>query len=214
MTVRDPAFVPFVAPRVGAAQLDVRAEIERARVRGYADGYAEGRRLAREEAHAAQAAFEERTARERDAAASAVQAALTAVARTRDELERRAAALAGAAADRIEELAVDLATLVVGVELSDDGRSAAHALRRALTEMPAEQWVRVAFAPEDLAVLSDDRDARTLLDGIEVRAESGIGRGGALVEVEHGAVDTRIDGAFARASAVLRGGDDDGTVTA
>lgn len=206
----EPAFLPLVAPRIGEPPADVRAETERARVRGYADGYAEGRRVAREEAHLASIAAEQQARRDREEFAAGAGRALEALRAARMSVDARAAALEGVAVARMEELALELAALIVGVELSDPARSAAHALRRATAQAPTAEWVRIALDERDLAVLREDPTSAALLDGIAVEPSAAVGPGGAMVELTHGSVDTRVDAAFARAAAVLRGEDDEG----
>ncbi|WP_314647746.1 FliH/SctL family protein [uncultured Microbacterium sp.] len=206
----EPAFLPLVAPRIGEPRADVRAETERARARGYADGYAEGRRVAREEARVASIAVEEQVRLDREEFAAAAGRALEALHAARLAVDARAADLEGVAVARIEDLALELSALIVGVELADPARSAAHALRRALEQAPTAEWVRVALDERDLAVLRGDATSAALLDRLAVDASPAVGPGGATVELAHGLVDTRIGAAFARAAAVLRGEDDEG----
>ncbi|MFS0854166.1 FliH/SctL family protein [Microbacterium sp. 179-I 3D4 NHS] len=204
----DPsAFTPLAVPRVGATPTDVRGEADKARTRGYAEGFAEGRRIALEEARRRELQEEARMQDAREAQRRAHASALAALQSSQDEVERRIGELSELAADRIEDLAVSLATAILGVELSDPARSAAHALRRALAEMPAERWTRIAFHEADWAVLSEDEGGLDPLRGIRVVTSPDVDPGGAIVDIEHGAVDTRISQALARASAALRGDD-------
>jgi len=202
------AFTPLVVPRVGETPTDLRGEADRARTRGYADGFAEGRRVAVDEGRVQQAAEETRMQQHRTAYLSQRGAALSAVRSSSEALDQRLGELSTLAADRIEELALELATAILGVELSDPARSASHALRRALAEMPVERWTRVAFSPEDAAILRADEDAATTLHGIQLAESASVDPGGAIVEVEDGAVDTRIMQALARAAVALSGGSD------
>lgn len=203
----DPAFTPLVVPRVGETPIDIRSEADRARTRGYADGFAEGRRVAREQAQREQDAqqlrmneLQERYLHERGSALRALHA-------SQISLDERIDELSGLAADRVEELALDLARAILGVELSDPARSAAHALRRALAEMPADRWTRVAFSERDAQTLRADPPAVEPLRGVDIVASSAVDAGGAIVEIEDGAVDTRITHALARAAAALHGDD-------
>ena len=122
-------------------------------------------------------------------------------------LDQRIDELSTLAADRVEELAVMLATTILGAELSDPARSAAHALRRALAEMPADRWTRVAFSVQDARVLQEEESTIDALRGIQVSVSPAVDNGGAIVEIENGAVDTRITAALARAAAALDGDD-------
>lgn len=201
-------FTPIPVPRLGETPLDLSAETERARDRGYADGFAQGLRSALERGELQQAAELDRMrqshaahVRERDAAVSAVRA-------SQDALEERIALLSELSARRIEALAVELAAAILGAELADPARAAAHALRRALEQMPISRWVSVTFDEADARTLQQDPDAAATLSGIEVVAAPGLGAGSAIVEIEAGAVDARIAEALARAVAALDGDDD------
>jgi len=208
--VLDSAFTPLVVPRLGATPVDARSEADRARARGYADGFAEGRRVALEEARAEQAREDERMRMLREAYLHERGTALSALRASKVALDERAARLGDVAAARIEELATELATAILGVELSDPARSAAHALRRALDAMPVGLWTRVTLSERDGETLREDADAAHLLDGIEVVTASDVDPGGAIVEIEDGAVDTRIGEALRRAADALRGADEHG----
>lgn len=208
--VLDSDFTPLPVPRLGEAPLDVRAETERARTRGYADGFAHGLGLAARRADEERAAERRRDERQRLADLRERAAALTAIRRSQDRLDERVAMLSELSAWRIEELATQLAEAILGAELSDPARSASHALRRALEHTPVDRWVRVTLDERDARVLLEDADAAQLLETIEVVSACGLGPGGAVVEIQDGAVDTRVGAALARASAALRGPEDDG----
>ncbi|MFC9985088.1 FliH/SctL family protein [Microbacterium keratanolyticum] len=142
----DPAFTPLVVPRVGEAPTDARGEAERARVRGYAAGFAEGRRIALEEHRAQHLIDQERL------------------------------------------------------------RAQEESSRRAVAEVPIDRWIRVSLNERDLSQLAAHESQ--LLDGIEAVAAGHVDAGGAVVEVPHGAVDTRVSRALARARSARAGVDD------
>ncbi|MBC6494829.1 MULTISPECIES: FliH/SctL family protein [Microbacterium] len=208
----DSAFTPLVVPRVGETPIDLRGEADRARTRGYADGFAEGRRLALDEGEVQHAAQQQRMHELQELYLHERGSGLRALESAHAALDRRIDELSMLAADRIEELAVALATTILGAELSDPARSAAHALRRALTEMPAERWTGVAFSEQDVAVLQDEMSSIDALRGIRISASPAVDNGGAIVEIENGAVDTRITSALARAAAALDGDEQDAEV--
>ena len=206
----DPAFTPLVVQRVGETPIDVRSETDRARTRGYADGFAEGRRLALDEAERQQHVQQQRMQElqelylhERGSALRALEAAQALLAQRIDELSMLTA-------DRIEELAVDLATTILGAELSDPARSAAHAVRRAIAEVPVDRWTRVSFSEHDARILQSDAPAIEPLRGVDIVVSHSVDAGGAIVEIEDGAVDMRVDAALARAAAALHGDDEVG----
>lgn len=209
MTLSDTAFTPLVVPRVGETPTDVRDEAARARTRGYAEGFAEGRRIALDEARAQRAAEAERLQQERDAQAVRYESALTALDDARSAVADRVRTTSALSADRIEELAVELAAAILGAELSDPARSAAHALRRALAEMPVDRWTRVAVHPRDGEILRADADAVAALHGVEMIDDASVSPGGAIVQIADGAVDVRVAKALRRASAALSGEDRD-----
>lgn len=209
MTLSDTAFTPLVVPRVGETPTDVRDEAARARTRGYAEGFAEGRRIALDEARAQRAAEAERLQQERDARAVRYESALTALDDARSAVADRVRTTSALSADRIEELAVELAAAILGAELSDPARSAAHALRRALAEMPVDRWTRVAVHPRDGEILRADADAVAALHGVEMIDDASVSPGGAIVQIADGAVDVRVAEALRRASDALSGGDRD-----
>ncbi|WP_141651310.1 FliH/SctL family protein [Microbacterium sp. 3J1] len=204
----ESAFLPLVVPRVGDEPVDVRGETERARSRGYADGFAEGRRIALEQAAEEQAAEQARMQQLIDGYLHQRGSVLSALQKAHSLLEERVGELAALTADRIEGLALELATAILGAELSDPARSAGHAVHRALAEMPVDRWTRVTFSERDAATLAADPGTQPLLRGVELSGSPAVDAGGALIEIEDGAVDTRIAQALARASAALHADDD------
>ncbi|KQZ25053.1 MULTISPECIES: FliH/SctL family protein [Microbacterium] len=204
--VLDSAFTPLAVPRVGETPIDIRGEADRARTRGYADGFAEGRRIALDAAEHEQGLQWQRMQELRESYLHQRGSALAALDAARAEYLRRVDEVSALSADRLEELAVDLARVILGVELSDAARSAAHALRRALAEVPVDRWTGVTFSTRDLQTLQDDEPPA--LQRIPATASDTVDAGGAIVRVEDGAVDTRVAGALARASSALRGDDD------
>lgn len=211
-SVSESVFLPLVVPRVGDAPIDVRGETDRARSRGYADGFAEGRRIALEQAQHQQAVEQARMQQLVDAYLHQRGSVLSALQRAQALLEERTAELATLTADRIEGLALDLATAILGAEMSDPARSAGHAVHRALAEMPLDRWTRVTLSERDAATIAADPDVMPQLRGVELIGSSAVDAGGALIEIDDGAVDTRIGQALARAAAALHGTDDSAEV--
>jgi flagellar assembly protein FliH len=198
LAVSDPVFTPLVPPRLGEARPDARAVTERARARGYADGFAEGRRDARVELDRERVEAERRFAAREAAADDARRAALSALGAARERLDAEVAGVSASDVRRVEELAVEMAAVILRAEMSDAARSAAHAMRRAADETPPATWVHVALNARDLHTLLEAGDP-VLPDGVEVVAHADVDPGGALVRIAHGSVDTRIDAALARA---------------
>lgn len=204
----DTEFTPLPVPRLGELPRDLRGETERARARGYADGFAEGRAMARRDADREQSVERERMQQREEAYLQERATTLSALRGAHDALDERVSSLSALSVRRIEELAVDLAGAILDAELSDPARSAAHALRRALAQTPSSRWVRVAFDERDARILLNDPDVADALAGIDLVSTAGLGPGSAVVEIEDGAVDTRIGDALARAAGVLDGDED------
>lgn len=205
----DSAFLPLVVPRVGDAPVDVRGAEERARARGYADGFAEGRRIALDQAQEQQRAEQRRMQDLIDSYLHQRGSLLSALQAAHATLEERVRDVSQLAAERIEALALELASVVLGAELSDPARSAAHAVNRALAEMPLDRWTRVQLNPRDHETLAADAGAEAMLRGIEVTSSPAVDAGGALIEIEDGAVDTRVAQALSRVAAALDIDDDE-----
>ncbi|MFJ4175750.1 FliH/SctL family protein [Microbacterium sp. NPDC089696] len=203
----DSAFTPLAVPRVGETPIDLRGEADRARARGYAEGFAEGRRIALERAQVETTAHELRMQEMQVAFVERAQAALDAVRGAKSAIDQRVAAVARIDADRIEDLAVELATVIVGAELSDPARSAGHALRRALDQMPVDRWTRVSFSTRDADTLRADAASSAAIGDLDLLSSDAVDDGGSIVEIDDGAVDARIGAAFARVRAALRGDD-------
>lgn len=207
--VTDSAFTPLVLPRVGDVAVDARAVSERARVRGYAEGFAEGRRRAQAELDLARREDAQRIARREAAAREELQSALAALDAARGDLTAAVAGLVGTDAARIEDLAIEMARLILGTELSDPASSAAHALRRAATEVPASAWLRLHLHERDLRILRDG-GVDGLPGSVEIVASDTVDAGGAIIEIENASVDLRIVAALDRARDALDGGGADG----
>jgi len=198
LTVSDPVFRPLVPPRLGEERPDARAVAERARARGYADGFAAGRRDARVELERERVEAERRFAERQAAADDAHRAALSALGAARERLDAEVAGVTASDVRGLEELAVEMAAAILRAEMSDAARSAAHAMRRAAEATPPATWVRVAVNARDLHTLRE-AGALALPEGVEVVADVDVDPGGALVRIAHGSVDTRIEAALARA---------------
>jgi len=207
-TVLDSVFTPLAVPRVGETPIDIRGEADRARTRGYAEGFAEGRRIALEQARVEHDEHVARMDALTRAFAERARSAVDAVHGARSALVQRVDDVASLDAARIEELALELAVAIVGVELSDPGRSAAHALRRALDEAPQSRWTRIVFSERDLAALQDAGALAAVAD-VEISSSPTVDDGGVIVDIGDGSVDARIAPAFARARSALLGTDEE-----
>lgn len=187
-------FAPAVFPRLRDAQRE--AERERARRLGFAEGHAEGFRVAAAEAglvaEAAAADRAERAGAERRLVADAVVALCTAAA----ALNERADELAAASESRVLAHAVELAAIVLGGELADDERSAVSAVRRALDAADGAGVQEVRLHPHAIATL---QRLDVCPDDIVLTADDALAPGDAMAILEDGFIDARITAALERA---------------
>jgi len=193
------AFEPFTVPVLTETEHE-RAAMAAARSRGYAAGFAEGRRAAAEEqAHWLSRAEDARAAESAEAA---------------DRLAVLAAALRGAAVELREatvpvlaeaesalvEAAFELAGVVVGVALQDRLTAARAAVDRVVSAADGGAVPAIRLHPDDVAELR-----RTGYVGDEVRlvADPTLSPGDAVGELPTGWLDARIHEALERAKEAL-----------
>lgn len=192
------AFSPVRFPRLDGGEIG--AEHARARLRGYAEGHAEGFRAGSAEAAAARRAAEaDRAARDAAAAReieSAV-AALQAAARSLGDRERE---LTDAAQDQVLRCAIELAELIIAGELTDAGAAAAAAARRALAGADPAEVREVRLHPDDLGTLQGSDHE---LAAFALVADDTLDRGDAVAILDHGRIDARIGSALERARLAL-----------
>ena len=117
---------------------------------------------------------------------------------------REVASLAPAVIEEnIAALAVIVARQIVAREVSLDRELVADLVRRALTEFPIEQSVRIRVNPLDLALLTidDGTDMAPITQNRDASwlADARVARGGCLVEGRDRIVDGRVDTALERA---------------
>ncbi|MFC0713849.1 FliH/SctL family protein [Cellulomonas biazotea] len=201
------AFRP--SPLAAPAVLD-RGASDAARAEGFATGYAAGAReaarVAQEEATRVRLAQEER----RVAAQVALDRALDVLRAAGAAAAARTVPVATEVEHRLHAAALDLATAVLGVELSDHERGARAALARVLAHVDGTEPVTVRLHPADLAALTAAADATgaTLPDvpeGVTLVADATLAPGDARADLPDGFLDARVDAALARARAALDG---------
>lgn len=176
---------------------------ERARVQGHAAGYAAGRREATATLDAELAALH---AEQADvlAAARAEIAAAAALLRSASAAWGEAARTAGDVADRsVLAVAVELATLIVGAELTDHEGAALVAARRALAAASDVPVQALRLHPADLAVVAQAGDT----GDVRLVPDPALQRGDAFAELPDGVVDARIATAVDRVRRALLEGD-------
>ncbi|MFL6157589.1 MAG: FliH/SctL family protein [Marmoricola sp.] len=161
---------------------------------GYAVGWAEGQRAAREAAEveaagvrAAQQAADTRRAAEHAAAVAALNAAAA-------QLRQATAEVCARVESQASELAWELTQELVGHELSGPG---VDVVRRVLALAPTEDVVRVRLHPADLGGAAAGLD-------LAVVADPALDRGDALVELADQVLDLRLETALTRVREALR----------
>lgn len=195
----DP-FAPAVFPRlIGSAD---GSERERARVRGYAEGHAEGFRAASAEVAETHRLADERRRAEDAVAARALDAAVAALHAAAASFAARERELTTAAESRVLEAAIELAEIILAAELTDPGASAAAAVRRALAEVDAAAIRELRVHPDDLHTLTRHDGAPM---GLSLIADAELDRGDAIVVLEDGHIDARIAAGLDRARRALGG---------
>ncbi|HXT19069.1 MAG TPA: FliH/SctL family protein [Gemmatimonadaceae bacterium] len=190
LPMATPRGTPTVPP-TAAANAQLTAE-EKSRLidEGYARGLADGERRA---TAAAQARVDE--------SLGVINQVVTQM--------REVASLAPAVIEEnIAALAVIVARQIVAREVSLDRELVADLVRRALTEFPIEQSVRIRVNPLDLALLTlngpggdGKRDMAPITGTRDASwlADARVARGGCLVEGRDRIVDGRVDTALERA---------------
>jgi flagellar assembly protein FliH len=172
-----------------------------ARSQGYAVGWADGQRAARERARieadeAEQARLRAEAEREREH-----RAAVTALELAAARLHEAVAGMSTTVEEQASTLAWDLTRELVGHEL----RSATgpDVVRRALQLAPAEPIARLHLHPDHVAELTAADLAELSDHGTTVVADPSLGWGDALAEVDDHVVDMRVRTALERVREVL-----------
>lgn len=192
------AFVPVAFPRLQGRQLD--AEAARARMRGYADGHAEGFRAGVAEA-AATAAEAEARRDEADARAAAdLASALSALATATDALIARVRELSAAAEEKVCAQSIELAETIIAESLADRESAAVAALGRAMAAQRADAVGEIRLSPADLRTLAL-RGA--VPERVTVVADESLAPGDAVALVGDSLIDARISAALERARQAL-----------
>ncbi|MFL6142451.1 MAG: FliH/SctL family protein [Labedaea sp.] len=193
--------VPYQLGSVGTGAVGGVADRTAARAEGYAMGWAQGMREARDVTVAARQRAElelVRMLRERDAE---IGRGLRAVAAAAGEVRTTTVQRSEDIADFIMTAAVDLAEAILGATVSADVTSAATtALARALAEFPmGGQAVTVRLNPEDHATLTASGVAElTAGRDVTLVADPRLARGDAVAENPITTVDATLSNALER----------------
>jgi flagellar assembly protein FliH len=174
-----------------------------ARAEGYARGWAEGRRAAEAQASVeAHAAATDRAAEAAHAAAS-LNAALSALATAASALEARAVAPAAELTDAVVTGAFELATALLGRELTLAAEPGLDAIRRALVLVPENRPVCARLNPDDASVTRAGLASAELGREVLIVADPSVEPGGAVVDCDATRVDAQLGTALERVREVL-----------
>ncbi|MGO4301795.1 FliH/SctL family protein [Leifsonia sp. RAF41] len=193
------AFEPLAVPVVTSTEHE-RAAMASARSRGFAAGFAEGRRAAAEEQ--ARWLVDAEDARAAESAETADRAAVLASALRGAAIELREATVPvlAEAETALVDAAFALATAVVGVALEDRLSAARAAVERVVSAVDAGAVPAVRLHPDDVAAL---RQAGLVGEELRLVADPALARGDAIGELPTGWLDARIYEALGRAKEAL-----------
>ncbi|WP_349865562.1 FliH/SctL family protein [Leifsonia sp. WHRI 6310E] len=213
----DTAFAPLSIPVLTETEQEQTA-LASARARGYATGFADGRRAAAEEQAAWLVAAEEARAAQEEQLTARIAVLAQALRAAAVELREATVPVLAEVEDVLVEAAFELASAVVGDALSDRVAAARAAVARALSGETAGEVAVVRLNPDDLALLVEaqaqeqadpEGSARTgsaLATGIpapRLVPDPSIAPGDAVGELPAGWLDARISTALARAGEAL-----------
>ncbi|WP_431219526.1 FliH/SctL family protein [Leifsonia xyli] len=193
------AFEPLAVPVVAATEHE-RAAMAAARSRGYAAGFAEGRRAAAQEQARWLAAAEDARAAESAEAADRIALLASALRAAAVELREATVPVLADAEATLVDAAFELATAVVGVALEDRIAAARAAVARVVAAADGGALPIVRLHPDDVA---DLRRAGAVSEDLRLVADSALSRGDAVGELPGGWLDARIQEALLRAQEAL-----------
>ncbi|SEB14655.1 FliH/SctL family protein [Leifsonia sp. 21MFCrub1.1] len=192
-------FAPLIVPVLTETEHE-RTAMTAARSRGYAAGFAEGRRAAaREQEQWADRAVAARAAESAEAAET-VAVLARALRAAAVELREATVPVLADAESALVDAAFELATAVVGVALQDRVAAARAAVVRVQSAAPAGVVPVVRLHPDDIAAL---RAAGAATEELQLVADSALTPGDAVGELPNGWLDARIHAALDRAKEAL-----------
>ncbi|MEV8213503.1 FliH/SctL family protein [Leifsonia sp. NPDC077715] len=193
------AFEPLTVPVLAETEQE-RAAMAAARARGFAAGFAEGRRAAAEEQARWTAAAEDARAAESAEAADHVAVLAQALRSAAVELREASVPVLAEAESALVDAAFELASTVVGVALGDRVAAARAAVERVVAAADGGAVPVVRLHPADVEEL---HGAGLAPEDVRLVADPSLARGDAIGELPGGWLDARIREALARAREVL-----------
>lgn len=195
----DTAFAPLAIPVLTETEQE-HAALASARSRGYATGFADGRRAAAEEQAAWRAAAEEALAAQEEQASARIAVLAQALRTATVELREATVPVLAEVEDVLVEAAFELASAVVGAAQADRLAAARAAVARALAGETAGAVAAVRLNPDDLALLAE---TETDLPLPRLVPDPALAPGDAIGELPAGWLDARVSAALARAREAL-----------
>ncbi|GAA4138696.1 FliH/SctL family protein [Leifsonia shinshuensis] len=196
----DVAFAPLTVPVLAETETQ-HAVADAARARGFAAGYADGRRQAAEEQAGWLADAEAVRAAEAAEAADRVAVLTRALQGATVELREATVPVLADVEGALVAAAFELAEAVVGTVLADRLAAARAAVGRVFAEAPAGEVAAIRLNPGDLALLATTHGA---LGGVTTVPDPSLAPGDAIAELPAGWLDARIRSALDRAKEALR----------
>lgn len=192
-------FEPLTVPVIAETEQE-RAAMASARSRGFAAGFAEGRRAAALEQERWLAEAEDTRASEAAEAADRLAVLASALRTAAVELREATVPVLAEAEAELTAAAFELVTTVVGVALADPLAAARAAVARVLAAGTPGAVPVVRLHPDDIAAL---RAVGFTGDGMQLVADPALHRGDAVGELPNGWLDARIHSALQRAKEAL-----------
>lgn len=171
-----------------------------ARAQGYAQGWAEGRRVALVAATAETERLREEAAADRDRQAVEHRAALAALEAATVQLAARLAQALDDLAGEAVEVALSLTEAILGREVASAADPGGDALRRALAHADPQVTTTVRLHPADRALVDP---AVTQGHRVVLVDDPGLARGDAVAETDRMLVDATVAAALDRVREVL-----------
>ncbi|WP_374008932.1 FliH/SctL family protein [Leifsonia sp. LS-T14] len=193
------AFEPLAVPVLTETDHE-RAAMATARSRGYAAGFAEGRRAAAQEQALWMAQAEDARAVESAEAADRVAVLVTALRGAAIELREATVPVLADAESALVEAAFELAGVVVGVALHDRVAAARAAVDRVISAVDGGAVPAIRLHPDDLGIL---RGMGHVGDEVRLIPDPTLSPGDAIGELPNGWLDARIHQALERAKEAL-----------
>jgi flagellar biosynthesis/type III secretory pathway protein FliH len=170
-----------IVAEANARAVEIEAE---ARREGFEAGRAEGLALVEGELQSPRAAFD---------------AAIAGVVAARDEV-------AAAVELRAVELALAIAERIVGAAIAVDPTLVCNVVSSALRRVVDRDRLAIDVHPDDVATVRGwvDAQSEVPIEGVEIRAERRVARGGCVVRTSEGEIDARVSEQLIRAEEIVR----------